>query len=147
MRGRFLGAGLAVAMSIALPSCEGASTLRWSFRFDDAAMRAESAYLRGRVRRNDCSGTVLFETGMGPSGEMAETPPPLEHGTYSLEIEARNAACGIIAWGCTTISLPDQADRANVVLVSADPLRAACAAGTRCSGGRCAGEVANDGGA
>lgn len=128
--------GLAL-VALVLGSC--GDSLAWEYRFEPVELRDEAFVIEARVRLGGCEGTELSAFRFAPGERAAVAPAPLDDGTYGLEVEARDVACGWYARGCEVVEVPTSMDAVQVVLRRVES-RVDCAS---CDAGRCPGELAD----
>ncbi|MCB9597605.1 MAG: VCBS repeat-containing protein [Sandaracinaceae bacterium] len=114
---RVLYAGLVAALAIT--GCDATSSLAWRIRFESAADRGDARRLHATARRGACDGEIVYEVDLVSGGTASMDAPDLPPGVYSFAAEAVDASCRMVATGCVTIELPQDAEAVDLVLASA----------------------------
>ena len=115
---------------------------------------AQATWIEVGFLPGGCPPLSALADGLPPGGTVARVafkkdeprPPPVglvASGKYGVAATARNATCGVLAMGCTSVDLGS--DRGIQVALSAvSPPTGACGVGTVCSYGRCVPPVSPD---
>lgn len=122
----------ALPLLLVAVACGDVTPLQWDFRLEPGL---DPARLRATIHQGNCEGEVIFE-GEFPRGSVAPTPPLLDpDARYGFAILAHDASCVEVGYGCTVVTLPQ--DAVLVPVAPSGPAPACTDAAPRCVDRRC----------
>ncbi len=127
---------VAVALAFTLGACDGNRNYSFEARFGEDVSTADVAAVTARIRREGCSGPILYEETFRRDDPAAMDVATLADGSYGFEAEARDDACVVLASGCRVLEMPEGEDSIVLTLGATAGGAPACDAAV-CDRGEC----------